>query len=574
MDGLLSSLGRAAIAPVRIVGGKVISDARWLAGVWDRFWFTPSSPAALGFLRIIGGLMLVYTHAVWGLRLEEFFGPSGWQDPELVSAYLADSTAYTFWLYVPNEWLWTVHWSCLAILALFTLGLWTRVTSILSVIIVISYVNRAPLANFGLDQINVLLTVYLALGPCGATLSLDRLWARYRAARKALVAGSQPVYPPIRPTVAANLSLRMIEVHMAILYFWAGLSKLKGYSWWDGTALWMGAANYEYQAMSLTWMAWYPWIYNFLTHATVLWEMTFFLTVCHPRLRPYSLLAGASMHLGIGAFMGMWTFGLVMIFTYVSYMPAAWAEAAQRSLAGWLTGRPRTVVYRLHGWLSRLWAGCLATLDGENRLRFRAADDYDTNYIEAMPIAAARNERVSPDGTPLTPNVALLSPGEWWRQLREQEQPTWGALRAPDGRPGDGSVLVVGGSVSWQASLQGMLRRDGYTCRVASDVPTACMMLSARKYDTVLLLCVDPEELADAEFLRNLCLSGAETAPATVLLLAKPLVEWFEGGACRDHRVVVSPCSSSELRAELALAREARGWPVPDRQPALAEQPA
>lgn len=568
MDGFLSSLGRAAIAPVRIVAGKLIDDTRWLAGVWDRFWFTPSSPAALGFLRIIGGLMLVYTHAVWGLRLEEFFGPSGWQDPELVSAYLAGSTAYTFWLYVPTEWLWPVHWTCLTILTLFTLGLWTRVMSILSAIIVISYVNRAPLANYGLDQINVLLTVYLALGPCGATLSLDRLWARYRAARKALREGRQPEYPTIRPTVAANLSLRMIEVHMAILYFWAGLAKLKGYTWWDGTALWLGAANYEYQALSLTWMAWYPWFYNFLTHTTVLWEMTFFLTVCHPRLRPYSLLAGASMHLGIGAFMGMWTFGLVMIFTYVSYMPAAWAEAVQLSLAGWLTGRARTVVYRPRGWFSRLWASCLASFDGKNRLKFRAVEDYHTDYIEATPVAAARSEGKG------AADVAVLSPGDWWRQLRDREQPTWSDLRSPAGRPGDGSVLVIGGSVSWQTSLQELLRRDGFTCRVTSDVPSACVMLSIRRYDTVVLLCVDREELDQAVFLRNLCISGAEAAPATLMLLAKPLIEWFDGRALLDHRVVGSPCSSSELRAELALARATRGWPVPNRQPALTEQTA
>ena len=53
----------------------------------------------------------------------------------------------------------------MVVLALFTVGLWTRVTSVLSLVVAVSFAHRVPAALFGLDQINVMLTLYLAIGP-------------------------------------------------------------------------------------------------------------------------------------------------------------------------------------------------------------------------------------------------------------------------------------------------------------------------------------------------------------------------------------------------------------------------
>jgi len=41
---------------------------------------------------------------------------------------------------------------------------------------------RAPMANYGLDQINGMAALYLAIGPSGRVLSIDRL--RERAIRQ------------------------------------------------------------------------------------------------------------------------------------------------------------------------------------------------------------------------------------------------------------------------------------------------------------------------------------------------------------------------------------------------------
>ena len=88
--------------------------------------------------------------------------------------------AYSVWWLVPPRLIWPAYAVMMLILALFTVGLWTRVTSVLALVVVISFVNRVPEALFGLDKINVILTFYLTIGPSGRALSLDRWLARRR----------------------------------------------------------------------------------------------------------------------------------------------------------------------------------------------------------------------------------------------------------------------------------------------------------------------------------------------------------------------------------------------------------
>ena len=60
--------------------------------------------------------------------------------------------------------------------------------------------------------------------------------------------------------MAANFALRLIQVHMCIIYFFAGISKLQGAPWWNGEAMWLAFGNLEYQSADMTWLAWHPWV--------------------------------------------------------------------------------------------------------------------------------------------------------------------------------------------------------------------------------------------------------------------------------------------------------------------------
>src|SRR5262249_32338339 len=156
-----------------------------------------------------------------------------------------------------------VHAGGLAILVLFTLGIWTRVSAVLAWLVAMSYIQRSPITLFGMDTIISILLLYLMIGPSGAALSVDRLLARRRALRH----GLPP--PEVEPLVSANLALRLMQVHFCFIYAAAGLSKLLGGAWWNGTALWGTLANYEFTpirfaayAAALRWLCQHRWLWE------------------------------------------------------------------------------------------------------------------------------------------------------------------------------------------------------------------------------------------------------------------------------------------------------------------------
>jgi uncharacterized membrane protein YphA (DoxX/SURF4 family) len=289
---------------------------------WNEFWFTPTNPATLSAIRVFAGAMLFYTHLVWSFDLSGFFGPSGWLPSQLmfdVHQYMnggLDAPArwnWSYFHYLPDSpgLLWAVHIAALAVFFLLMIGFFSRTMAVLAYVIAVSYANRVtPGAYFGLDKINCLLAMYLMLGPCGARYSLDRIWRLRRGAPR-----------EVPPSIAANVAIRLLQLHMCIIYLFSGLGKLQGESWWNGYAVWMSSANLEYQFLvDMTWLANHPWLINVLTHATVFWEL-FYCALVWPRLtRPWVLAMAVAVHLGIAIAYGMPTFGLVMLIGNLAFV--------------------------------------------------------------------------------------------------------------------------------------------------------------------------------------------------------------------------------------------------------------
>ncbi|MEM1305670.1 MAG: hypothetical protein AAGG46_12275, partial [Planctomycetota bacterium] len=134
--------------------------------------------------------------------------------------------------------------------------------------------------------------------------------------------------PP--PSIGANLAVRLIQVHLCIVYLFGGLGKVQGDRWWDGGAVWFAVASYEYRSIDMTWLSRVVdlgfvqldllYLGEFLTHATVALEVFYCCLVWNRRLRPWVVLAAIGMHLFIGLAMGMMTFGLVMIYANLAFV--------------------------------------------------------------------------------------------------------------------------------------------------------------------------------------------------------------------------------------------------------------
>ncbi len=283
------------------------------AAAWNKFWFTPTTAHALAIIRILTGSIAFYTLLVWTFDFDGFIN-GGLISREyrdlLYRTPLESAMAWSHFDWIGPALRMPVHMVGLLIVALFTLGFCTRFTAILTALLVISYSNRAMGALFGLDQILAMLTLYLAISRCGDAFSIDR-----RRAKR----GSDGKHSA---SVMNAIATRLIQVHLCIVYLFAGLGKCQGDKWWDGEAIWGSMANHEYQTVDMLWLSDHMWLVALITLLALFWEVGY-AALIWPRLtRPIMLLLAIPMHLAIGICLGMLEFGLIMLVANIAFIPA------------------------------------------------------------------------------------------------------------------------------------------------------------------------------------------------------------------------------------------------------------
>src|SRR5439155_12797337 len=148
--------------------------------------------------------------------------------------------SYLYYIESPGL-LWALHFAGLVVFAMLTVGWYTRVVAVLAWIISVSYVNRLTGTLFGLDQINIFIATYLMVGDSGGVWSMDR-WLAGRREHWQDAGATQP-------RIDTNIAIRLLQLHMCVIYLFGGIHKMRGETWWDGSALWYAFASLEYQSI-------------------------------------------------------------------------------------------------------------------------------------------------------------------------------------------------------------------------------------------------------------------------------------------------------------------------------------
>jgi hypothetical protein len=178
----------------------------------------------------------------------EFFSLNGWFDVEayrevqrtqnLAPApigwsllYLAGENAQTFQM---------MYWGSLAVLTLFTLGIATRITGILTWVIVVSFLAN-PATSYEGDYLLGILAFYMMIGHLlvGQWNGNLTIAERILGSRYDFVFASWLFPHTDRPvSYGANLLMRLLQIHFAIIIVTSALHKLQIAEWWAGVALW------------------------------------------------------------------------------------------------------------------------------------------------------------------------------------------------------------------------------------------------------------------------------------------------------------------------------------------------
>ena len=306
---------------------------RWLMSIvdgWDEFWFKPRLPHTLCLLRILTGAMLLYGHIVLATELTSFLGDDAWINNELAQ-HLHDGEfqpadmgrSYLWYLNNPLL-LWGHHGLTILVTAAFMIGLLTRITGPAAWLLQLMYIHRLTGTLFGLDQIVTYCAMYLMFAPCGSAYSVDA-WLREKFRDKVSTSRRLAwLLPEAAPSVAANLATRLLQLHLCVIYLFGGLAKARGTSWWDGSAVWYAVGNYEYQSIDMTWLAKYPLVFSALSNITLFWETFYCALVWPKRTRVLVLAIAIGVHGGIALFLGMATFGLMMIAANMIFVEPEW----------------------------------------------------------------------------------------------------------------------------------------------------------------------------------------------------------------------------------------------------------
>ena len=338
----------------------------------DRFFFRPLEPTTLGLLRIATGIVVLYVHLVYCIGLSNYLGPNAWvvnkgwtNKPgeggvtdflrhgntlagpswswdDTAGGVFKGQTMWSIYYHVEDPfWVSVIHGGILTIMLLFTLGLWTRVTSVLAWIGALMYIQRLPGMLFGMDTMTNLGLFYLMFAPCGSALSLDR-WLWVRAEKRRL--GANYVPRPPEPLVSARLLTRAIQINFCIIYGAAGTSKLLGSSWWNATAPNRFLLNYSfapfdvpgYTAM-LKYLADHRWMWEVACTIGVVYTLVMELglpfLIWNRRTRWVMVCGSVVFHTMIALLMGLVTFSLMMLCLVLAFVPPDAVRQTLESMA-------------------------------------------------------------------------------------------------------------------------------------------------------------------------------------------------------------------------------------------------
>ncbi|MDX1943908.1 MAG: hypothetical protein SFU86_00765 [Pirellulaceae bacterium] len=302
---------------------------------WNRFWFTPADPLPLSFLRIAVGALVVMHLLALGADFGRWFPADGLLPPDAVKKVVLVEELdepyhhYSYFNHLTGSQARFAHYAAIGLAIAFLLGLFTRVTGVLTVIALLSYVHRLPLLAGHADPLLVFLVAYLCIGPAAAYWSLDRWIATLR--------GANPTKNEA-PSLAAALSIRFIQVHLAAFVAMLAAAKMYGDAWWDGEAIWFLIAQTHSRPVDLSALHNWHYLINFWTHLVAYFELAFPILIWNRQARPLLIGLGAAIWLSLIPVTGLLVFSLTLVVASLAFVPAS----TFRSLLSRPAGSPVT----------------------------------------------------------------------------------------------------------------------------------------------------------------------------------------------------------------------------------------
>lgn len=158
---------------------------------------------------------------------------------------------------------------------------------------------------YGIDGFVVTSLFYLVIFPSGYFHSVDNLIFKKRN----------------RNNLNVTLFKRLLQFNVCLLYFFAGISKTMGETWWNGEAIWksihLWSANNIFD-IDYSFLAENTYILVILGWGVLAIETLYPIFIWIPKTRKIWLYSTLAMHVGIGILLDLYFFAAFMMFWNVT----------------------------------------------------------------------------------------------------------------------------------------------------------------------------------------------------------------------------------------------------------------
>lgn len=274
---------------------------------FEAWLFVDMDLRRLALFRVIICLSLLSMYIPRQWHLKDFYDPQGMAPTaQALGLYPEAYRPFFSWFFWPEQLYSWAHLALIISLICVLLGVGGRALLWLAWILDIAFIQRNYSVIFGADLIASIWLFYLAFTQCSKSLSLQNYFLKKEG--------------PVKTDLLNNMAFRLMQIQICIIYMYTGFEKLKGQSWWDGTALWTVLGNPQMVVTDFSFIRNFPLLIGVLTFSTILLEVYWPILVWSKKYKNYILLAGLFFHTGIAVSMQLYQFSAVMVGTYLFFV--------------------------------------------------------------------------------------------------------------------------------------------------------------------------------------------------------------------------------------------------------------
>lgn len=317
---------------------------------WLDFWYGVMAPhTQWALIRISTALVTLYVLFVRSYDLDPEVAHIIRSDPGILGSL--ETIAWPFSVFSWGEgetWIWSMHIVAIVLATALLAGFLSPLMAALSLFFQLSYAHFNPAMVLGLDGLVMLALTYLMLVSSGKVLGVFSLGGSHPPPLLAIQPASQGGIRDPRRSEAeqghpldrlpwSGLVLRVMQIHLCLLYFQSGLAKLST-DWLAGTALWHPRWSKLGVPYTLETLQAAPHLTGMITYSLVLFELFYGVLIWVPTLRYGVLALSVVVHLSVGIFWGMLPFNLMMLVMNLAFLNTRHMEALSFGLRGLLFG--------------------------------------------------------------------------------------------------------------------------------------------------------------------------------------------------------------------------------------------